>query len=70
MTFRNIAAAAAALTLAASPAMAQAERTSAPTEETAEMGGSSLILAILAIAAVVIGVIIAADNGDGDVVSP
>ena len=44
MTFRNIAAAAAALTLAASPAIAQAERASAPAEETAEMGGSSLIL--------------------------
>lgn len=69
MKFRNIAAAAAALTLVASPAVAQAERTSAPVSDEAELGGSSVVLAILAIAAIIAGIIIATGGGDDDSVS-
>lgn len=71
MKFRTLAATAAALTLAASPAVAQAERTSAPATKEAEMGGSGgIVLAILAIAAIIAGIIIAADSNDNNGVSP
>lgn len=65
MSIRTVVAAAAALGLAASPAIAQSERSSAPTGETDEFrGGSSLVLAILAIAAIIAGIIIAVDGDD------
>lgn len=70
MKFRNIAAAMAAVTLAASPAMAQAERAAAPVSQEDELGGPSIILAILAVAAIIAGIIIAADSGDDSAVSP
>jgi hypothetical protein len=70
MKFRSIAAAAAALSFAASPAMAQAERATAPTSKKDELGGPSIILAILAVAAIIAGIVIAADSGDDSAVSP
>lgn len=64
MKIRNIVAAAAAITLAASPAVVQAnvERTAAPIEGESELGGSSLILAALAAAAVIGGLFIVLDD--------
>ena len=50
MNFRNLAAAAAALTMTAVPAMAQAvDRAAAPVADASQMGGSSTLLLILAI---------------------
>ena len=71
MKIRNLAAAAAALTLVAAPAVAQSapERSAAPAEEGSELTGSSWILAILAFAAI-IGAIVIAVDGDDDPVSP
>lgn len=73
MKLRNLVAATAALSLAASPAIAQsatADRASAPVEGESEMaGGSSTIIAILAAAAVIAGIVIAVDGGDDDPVS-
>jgi hypothetical protein len=72
MTFRNIAMATAALSLAASPAIAESafERTIAPVEGESEVaGGSTLLIALLAAAAVVAGVIVIADGDDDDSVS-
>jgi hypothetical protein len=70
MTFRKLAAAAAALSLTATPIAAQAatQRTAAPAEEGSEMG-STWILALLAFAAIIAGIIIAVDGSD-DPVSP
>lgn len=73
MTFRNIALATAALSLATAPAIAQAnfERASAPVEGESELeGGSGILIGILAAAAIIGGIIIAADDGDDDAVSP
>lgn len=70
MKFRFLAAAAAAVTMAATPAIA-ADRVSAPVEGESEIGGgSSIILALLAAAAVIAGIWIAVDSGDDDAVSP
>lgn len=71
MTFRKLAAAAAALSLTAAPIAAQAatQRTAAPAEEGSEMSGSTWILALLAFAAIIAGIIIAVDGSD-DPVSP
>ncbi|MDZ4306426.1 hypothetical protein [Allopontixanthobacter sp.] len=74
MKFRNLLAATAALSLAASPALAQsasADRVSAPVaqEESDLEGGSGIIIAILAAAAVIAGIIIAADGGDDEPIS-
>jgi hypothetical protein len=71
MKIRNLAAAAAALSLVAAPAVAQTapERSAAPTEDASELGGSSWLLAILAFAAIIAAVVIAVD-GDDDPVSP
>jgi hypothetical protein len=75
MKFRTLLAATAALSLAASPALAQSsagvERVSAPvSQDESEMGGGSgIILAILAAAAVIAGIIIATDNGDDEPIS-
>lgn len=72
MKIRNIALATAAVSLAASPAIAEAafERSVAPVEGESEVGGSGIVLAILAAAAVIAGIVIAADGGDDDAVSP
>lgn len=71
MNIRNFAMAAAALSLATAPAIAQADfaRAAAPIEGESEMGGSGIILGILAAAAVIAGVVIAADGGSDDSVS-
>lgn len=71
MKFRNLAAAAAAMTLAAAPVAAQAapQRAAAPTEEASEMGGSAWLLGVLALAAFIAAIIIATD-GEDDPVSP
>jgi len=72
MKFRNIALATAAVSLAASPAIAEAafERSVAPIEGESELGGAGIILAVLAAAAVIGGIIIAADGDDDNAVSP
>lgn len=73
MKFRNVVAATAALSLAATPAIAEAafDRAAAPVEGESELeGGSGIILAILAAAAVIAGIIIAADGDDDGPVSP
>ncbi|MHA7819208.1 MAG: hypothetical protein ACX930_06145 [Erythrobacter sp.] len=67
MIIRNIALAAAALSLAASPAIAEAafDRSSAPLEgESEAAGGAGVLLGILAAAAVVGGIIVAASDND------
>ncbi len=70
MKFRNLIAATAAVTLAASPAVASAapvaERAVASIDGESEMGGSSVILAVLAVAAIIAGIIIAADGSNSD----
>ncbi len=73
MTFRKIALATAAASLAVSPAIAQAtlERSNTPVEgEALDGGGSGIIIALLAAAAIIAGIIIAADGDDDDAVSP
>lgn len=74
MKFRNLAAAAAALTLSAAPVVAQAapQRAAAPTEESSDLrgrSGSSLIIGLLALAAFIAAIIIATRDND-DPVSP
>lgn len=67
MKFRNIALATAALSLAATPAIAEAafERSVAPVEGESEMqGGSTLLIALLGAAAVIAGVVVIADDDD------
>ncbi len=71
MKFRTLAAATAAVSLAATPAIAEAafDRSAAPVEGESELeGGSGIIIALLAAAAVIAGIVIAAD-GDDDPVS-
>ena len=65
MKLRTLAAATAVVSLAASPAIAETafQRTAAPVEGESEMGSGTL-LALLAAAAILAGIIIAAD-GDG-----
>jgi hypothetical protein len=75
MKIRTMAAAAAALSLAAAPAVAQInlDRAAAPTEgESEAVGGAGVIIGILAVAAIVTGILIAGDviEEDGDPVSP
>lgn len=69
MKVRNLAAAAAAVTLMAAPVAAQAapQRAAAPTEQGNELA-SSWIIALVAVAAVIAGIVIAT-NGDNDPVS-
>jgi len=65
MKFRNIALATAALSLAATPAIAEAafERSVAPIEGESKIGGgSTLLIALLGAAAVVGGIIVIADD--------
>lgn len=73
MKFRNLVAASAALSLAATPAIAEAafDRGTAPVEGASELGndegsGSGVILAILAAAAIIAGIVIAAGAGGDD----
>lgn len=70
MKVRNLAAAAAAVTLLAAPVAAQAapQRAAAPTEQGNELR-SSWLIGILAVAAIIAGILIAAKN-DNDPVSP
>ena len=70
MKIRTIAAATAAASLAVAPAVA-AERTVAPIAGESEMeGGSGIIIGILAAAAIIAGIIIAADSDDDAPTSP
>ncbi len=72
MKFGKVALATAALSLAASPAIAEAafERNVAPVEGESEVaGGSTLLLALLGAAAVIGGIIIIADDDDDDALS-
>ena len=62
----------AAAAMAVTPVVAtaaDAQRSSQPAEDVSEMGGSATILAILAAAAVIVGIIIAVDGDDEDAVS-
>ena len=70
MKIRTMAAAAAALTLAAAPAVAEVsfDRASAPVEGESEIAGGA-ILGALAIAAIIAAVVIVADDNDEDGVS-
>lgn len=70
MKIRTLAAAAAVLSLATAPAIAEIslDRTPAPVEGESEVGGGSgLLIAILAGAAVIAGIVIAADDDDAPV---
>ncbi|MFA9199622.1 MAG: hypothetical protein ACEQR8_00325 [Cypionkella sp.] len=71
MKFRTLAAAAAALSFAAAPVVAQAapQRTAAPVEEGSDLRGSGWVLGILALAAFIAAIIIATKDED-DAVSP
>lgn len=74
MKFRTLLAATAAISLAASPALAQtsvtAERVAAPVQGESELeGGSGIIIAILAAAAIIAGIVIAVDGSDDTPVS-
>lgn len=71
MKIRNFAMAAAAFSLAAAPAIAQAtfDRAVAPVEGEEELEGTGIIIAVLAAAAVVGGIVVLADDDDDDSVS-
>lgn len=59
----------AAVAMAATPVVAtaaDAERSSQPGEAVSEAGGSATIIAILAMAAVIAGIIIAVDDDEDD----
>ena len=73
MKIRNIALATAALSLAASPAIAQAafERSVAPVEGENEIaGGSGVLIGLLGAAAVIGAILIIADDEEDEAVSP
>ncbi|MBV7259274.1 hypothetical protein [Erythrobacter crassostreae] len=74
MKFRNLALATAAVSLAASPAIAEAafDRASAPVEGESELSGENgILIALLAAAAVIAGIIvIASDDGEDLPTSP
>ncbi|RDC59314.1 hypothetical protein HME9302_00501 [Alteripontixanthobacter maritimus] len=73
MKVRNVLAATAALSLVAAPAIAQADVAVAPAVETNELGnnedGTGVILALVAAALVIAGIIIVADGDDDDALS-
>lgn len=71
MKFRNVLAATAALSLAAAPAVAEVSfARTAPVEGESEAGGGpGILLGIFAAAAIIGGIIIAADGGDDTPVS-
>ncbi|MEW4448609.1 hypothetical protein [Qipengyuania sp. JC766] len=70
MKVTSVLAATAAVSLAATPVVAQsvqADRASAPVSDESELGGGSgIIIGLVAAAAVIAGIIIAADNEDDD----
>lgn len=74
MKIRNMLAATAALSMAATPVLANAapaiERAAAPVDGAnqlgAEAGGESILLAILAIAAIITAIVIASGSGNDD----
>ena len=73
MKIRNLALAAAAVSLAASPAIAEAafERSIAPVEGEGELEGENgILIAILAAAAIIAGIIVAAGSGTDAPTSP
>ncbi|MFL0357356.1 hypothetical protein ACI5KX_12860 [Erythrobacter sp. GH1-10] len=73
MKFRTLALATAAVSLAASPAIAEAayDRANAPVEGESELEGESgILIAILASAAIIAGIIIVADGGEDAPTSP
>ena len=72
MKARNILAATAALTLAAAPAIAQSQidRASAPVAGESEAIGSGVILGVLALAAIIAGIVVAADSSEEFPASP
>ena len=71
MKFRTMAAAVAALSLTAAPAMAESvERASAPIAEQSEMAGSSTLLLVLAVVLFGAGIFFLVDNDDDDPDSP
>lgn len=70
MKIRNLTAALAAVSLATAPAVAApVSRDAAPVEAKNELGGSGVILGVLAAALVIAGIIIAADGGDDEPLS-
>ncbi|MGB7408382.1 MAG: hypothetical protein WA908_07740 [Pontixanthobacter sp.] len=74
MKFRTLLVATAAVSMAASPAIAQADRAVAPVSGESALGGdgdgTGIILALLAAAAVIAGIVIAVDNDDDTPESP
>jgi hypothetical protein len=70
MTFHKALAAIAALTMAATPVLANAApvapRAAAPVAGESEIGGESLFIALVAIAAIIAGIVIAAGSGNDD----
>tara|TARA_B100000953_G_scaffold91690_1_gene74742 strand:+ start:1245 stop:1472 length:228 start_codon:yes stop_codon:yes gene_type:complete len=75
MRLGKVLTAAAAVSLVATPALAQAapsvERIGASQSEDSELaGGSGIIIAVLAAAAVIAAIVVAVDGGDDEPVSP
>ena len=83
MRFAKILTAAAAVSLAASPALAQASTSASKlslasvqrtggtqTDESQLAGGTGIIIAVLAAAAIIAAIIIAVDDGNNDPTSP
>ena len=71
MNLRNLAAAVVATSLTAVPAFAQAvERAAAPVADASELGGSSSLLLILAIALIGAGIYFLVDNNNNNPSSP
>ncbi len=73
MKFRTLAVATAVVSLAATPAIAEAtfDRSIAPVEgeSSLEGEGSGIILALLAAAAIIAGIVVAAGSGDDNPIS-
>lgn len=71
MKFRNLVAAAAALTMSASSAFAaEVSRAAAPVADASQFGGDSTILLILAVILIGAGIFVLADNEDDTPTSP
>lgn len=71
MKFRDLAAAAAALAVSATPAMAQAvDRAAASIGDASQMGGSSTLLLVLAVVLMGAGIYFLVDNEDDTPDSP
>ena len=66
MKARNILAGTAALTLAAAPAIAQVDldRAAAPVAGESDATGTGIVLGVLALAAIIAGIVIAADDSE------